>query len=205
MESDVRYSFLNTLDHLPCDMIRTLWTIQSIDMQLQALKSNDDHKEHVERQRFLSQESLHEAESLEQLLQQHIVDLKFQIGELRDIREVKQRYNEHVRKLPPPETVVPLPPPPKKNKTRGKTKKPLKVRINFSKQETRREQGQELFCFCRDISYGPMVACDNPSCPIEWFHYACVGLLKAPRNNAKWYCSTKCRNTASKKRKGEIT
>ena len=31
-----------------------------------------------------------------------------------------------------------------------------------------------------------MKACDNDNCPIEWFHYTCVG-LDAPVKG-KWYC-----------------
>jgi len=26
-----------------------------------------------------------------------------------------------------------------------------------------------------------MVACDNEHCPIEWFHYACVGIQDPPK------------------------
>ncbi|KHG19241.1 PHD finger ING1 -like protein [Gossypium arboreum] len=36
------------------------------------------------------------------------------------------------------------------------------------------------------LSYGEMVACDNPNCKIEWFHFGCVGLKEQPRG--KWYC-----------------
>jgi len=36
------------------------------------------------------------------------------------------------------------------------------------------------------VSFGEMVACDNPDCPIEWFHYECVGLDEPPKG--KWYC-----------------
>lgn len=28
----------------------------------------------------------------------------------------------------------------------------------------------------RQVSYGQMVACENPDCETEWFHFACVGL-----------------------------
>jgi hypothetical protein len=28
----------------------------------------------------------------------------------------------------------------------------------------------------RQISYGQMIACENPDCATEWFHFACVGL-----------------------------
>ena len=43
-----------------------------------------------------------------------------------------------------------------------------------------------VFCFCRTPSYGDMVACDDPACRYEWFHYACVGLKKPPKG--EWYC-----------------
>ena len=31
-----------------------------------------------------------------------------------------------------------------------------------------------------------MLACDNPFCEREWFHYACVGITQTPKG--KWYC-----------------
>ncbi|KAK3746613.1 hypothetical protein QZH41_014506, partial [Actinostola sp. cb2023] len=42
------------------------------------------------------------------------------------------------------------------------------------------------YCLCNQVSYGEMVGCDNNYCPIEWFHYGCVGLTDAPKG--KWYC-----------------
>ena len=43
------------------------------------------------------------------------------------------------------------------------------------------------YCFCDQVSYGEMVACDNDMCSKEWFHYGCVGLKEPPVG--KWYCS----------------
>ena len=54
---------------------------------------------------------------------------------------------------------------------------------------------EELFCTCRNVSYGKMIACDNERCPTEWFHYGCVGITEAPRG--KWYCSLRCRKQAA--------
>ncbi|KAK4122838.1 hypothetical protein N657DRAFT_656905 [Parathielavia appendiculata] len=48
--------------------------------------------------------------------------------------------------------------------------------------------GDELYCYCNQVSYGEMVACDGEGCPREWFHLECVGLKVAPKGNAKWYC-----------------
>lgn len=38
--------------------------------------------------------------------------------------------------------------------------------------------------------------CDNKNCPIEWFHFQCVGLSASPRG--KWYCE-RCTEQRRKK------
>ena len=46
----------------------------------------------------------------------------------------------------------------------------------------------QLWCYCRkpDNSSEDMIACDYPSCPIEWFHKSCLKLHSFPKG--KWYC-----------------
>ena len=46
------------------------------------------------------------------------------------------------------------------------------------------------FCLCRGPFNTEMIGCDDPECPIEWFHYTCVGIDKP--SNGKWFCPT-CR------------
>ena len=41
-------------------------------------------------------------------------------------------------------------------------------------------------CKCRQPAHGEMIACDNPKCPVEWYHLDCVKLKEAP--SGKWYC-----------------
>ncbi|KAL0916728.1 hypothetical protein M5K25_014261 [Dendrobium thyrsiflorum] len=48
------------------------------------------------------------------------------------------------------------------------------------------DPNEPTYCFCKQVSFGEMVACDNPDCKIEWFHYGCVGLKEQPKG--KWYC-----------------
>ena len=45
------------------------------------------------------------------------------------------------------------------------------------------------FCWCGGKE-GNMVACDNPMCETEWFHFECAGLKLKPREN--WFCSEAC-------------
>ncbi|XXG42690.1 hypothetical protein AAC387_Pa01g2908 [Persea americana] len=61
------------------------------------------------------------------------------------------------------------------------------------------DPNEPTYCFCNQVSYGEMIACDSPNCKIEWFHYDCVGLKDTPRG--KWYCSN-CA-TQHKRRKGK--
>jgi len=51
------------------------------------------------------------------------------------------------------------------------------------------KQGEQLFCLCRQVSYGQMIGCDNENCPYEWFHFHCVGVKMQPKANEKWYCA----------------
>ncbi|XP_005998690.2 inhibitor of growth protein 3 isoform X1 [Latimeria chalumnae] len=59
------------------------------------------------------------------------------------------------------------------------------------------DPNEPRYCICNQVSYGEMVGCDNQDCPIEWFHYGCVGLSEAPKG--KWFCP-QC--TAAMKRRG---
>ena len=44
--------------------------------------------------------------------------------------------------------------------------------------------GNKFWCLNGGPESGDMIACDNPGCPIEWFHFECVGLVDAP--SGKW-------------------
>jgi hypothetical protein len=48
------------------------------------------------------------------------------------------------------------------------------------------DPNEPVYCYCRQVAYGEMIACDNEECSVEWFHYPCVNLSKQPRN--KWMC-----------------
>ena len=40
---------------------------------------------------------------------------------------------------------------------------------------------QEVFCYCQQgEDERPMIGCDNPKCPYQWFHVECLGVLKGP-------------------------
>lgn len=58
------------------------------------------------------------------------------------------------------------------------------------------DPNEPTYCLCHQVSYGEMIGCDNQDCPIEWFHFGCVGLKVKPKG--KWFCP---RCTLEKKKK----
>ncbi|VDK70238.1 unnamed protein product [Onchocerca ochengi] len=58
------------------------------------------------------------------------------------------------------------------------------------------DPNEPTYCICHQVSHGQMIMCDNKQCPIEWFHFQCVGLMEAPKG--KWYCE-RCNEQRKKK------
>ncbi|XP_060551574.1 inhibitor of growth protein 5-like isoform X2 [Ruditapes philippinarum] len=58
------------------------------------------------------------------------------------------------------------------------------------------DPNEPTYCLCHQVSYGEMIGCDNLDCPIEWFHFGCVGLTAKPKG--KWYCP-RCTEERKKK------
>lgn len=53
------------------------------------------------------------------------------------------------------------------------------------------DPNEPVYCTCRRVSFGKMVACENSNCDIEWYHYECVGLTEEFNSDqTKWVCPT---------------
>ncbi|KAK9700934.1 hypothetical protein K7432_018645 [Basidiobolus ranarum] len=72
-----------------------------------------------------------------------------------------------------------------------------KVKRTVNVQESPIDPNEPTYCYCNQVSFGEMIACDNTECEIEWFHYQCVD-LKAPPKGA-WYCK-ECQSSVKKHR-----
>ena len=56
-----------------------------------------------------------------------------------------------------------------------------------SKTKDEEEESEETYCVCKRVQGNDaMIACDNKTCSIEWYHFTCVGLSSVPKG--KWYC-----------------
>ncbi|KAF1944832.1 hypothetical protein EJ02DRAFT_79630 [Clathrospora elynae] len=64
--------------------------------------------------------------------------------------------------------------------------------------ETEEDDDEPRYCYCNQVSYGNMIACDNDDCRREWFHLPCVNLEKPPTGRAKWFCCDDCREAFNK-------
>lgn len=97
--------------------------------------------------------------------------------------EIYQPSNVH--------TSVPIPPPSYLNS--GTSSLPYPFQRPAVRQA---REGESVYCYCRcpydEVS--EMIACDAEGCPIEWFHFECVGIMVPPKG--KWYCP-ECRKNQS--------
>lgn len=86
---------------------------------------------------------------------------------------------------------VPIPPPSYLNS--GTSSLPYKFQRPAVRQA---REGEVVYCYCRcpydEVS--EMIGCDAEGCPIEWFHFECVGIMVPPKG--KWYCP-ECRKNQS--------
>lgn len=57
---------------------------------------------------------------------------------------------------------------------------------------------EQVYCYCQQVSYGEMVACDGPFCAKEWFHLPCIGMSSPPEG--KWFCRDCKKEIARQKR-----
>ena len=63
--------------------------------------------------------------------------------------------------------------------------------------ENPRDHTEKTYCICKNVAGdGEMIGCDNLECSMEWFHFKCVNITRAPRG--KWYCSS-CSNVTNLK------
>lgn len=53
-------------------------------------------------------------------------------------------------------------------------------------QRRQTDQATEIWCICREREFGTMIACDGPTCTIEWFHLRCIGVQQIPEG--QWFC-----------------
>lgn len=70
----------------------------------------------------------------------------------------------------------------------NKNTKPTSKANNKKVEVQQMEEAEKLYCFCHSPhdNVSQMIGCDGKDCPIEWFHFECVGILIPPKG--KWYC-----------------
>lgn len=56
-------------------------------------------------------------------------------------------------------------------------------------EEEEEDPNEPKYCYCGQGSFGEMIACDNESCSMEWFHLQCTGLRSVPGDNGEFCCS----------------
>ncbi|EPB82501.1 hypothetical protein HMPREF1544_10754 [Mucor circinelloides 1006PhL] len=86
------------------------------------------------------------------------------------------------RKRPSPHGAISV----RKSRTLHSSRPNPAIEQNGTLPEIDIDPNEPKYCYCNQVSFGDMVACDGDNCEKEWFHYTCVGLAEPPVG--KWYC-----------------
>lgn len=159
---DIRHSFFNSLDHFPSDLVRTLWLCQSINVQLNECNDEDD----VTRIDTLKAQQRKQSRLLSNLIKRQRKVLLREQRELSKQLHTRKRYSMFLQK--------------------GSGASSSTTTTTTTTTTNNSSSSEPRYCICNDVAYGDMIACDNPNCHKEWFHYKCINITKPPKG--KWYC-----------------
>ncbi|KGG52070.1 hypothetical protein DI09_215p20, partial [Mitosporidium daphniae] len=63
------------------------------------------------------------------------------------------------------------------------------------------DPNEPTYCFCKQVAFGEMIACDNDDCDIKWFHFECVNMKTLPKG--VWYCF-ECESLENQSKPGSL-
>ncbi|CAM9015187.1 unnamed protein product [Wickerhamomyces anomalus] len=213
-EFDVRSSFVSVVDHLPSDIIRKLWLIQTLNLNYESLKQELDLLLRQIKQHDIPKDTyLQKVSKINHIAKQLTRDQKIYEQEMTNngkgsaAKHAERTNKRTTTKNSKPKITLKLNISKKKDKVKEKATSSPAIKITKRKrgrphkhkvpeeqivnEVNDEDNDNHLYCICRRTSFGEMIGCDNPKCKYEWFHYSCVGLTRAPRG--RWNCPL-CKN-----------
>ncbi|KAG4090352.1 hypothetical protein H8356DRAFT_1083923 [Neocallimastix lanati (nom. inval.)] len=195
--------YLASIDNLPSELQQKLSEIKEKDIELndvrqQLIQEETAHKKIYKIKRRLNNMAEMEKQANEKI-NLHIKRLEHDLSRIianTNQNQKKERYNNKIKAATNTRNPV------KRNKLLSRKNlitdsKSTKDTTNITNTiETpnsvttaatgTHDNDEQLYCFCQQVSYGEMIACDGENCKNEWFHYECVGLNEPPKG--VWYC-----------------
>ena len=165
--------------------------------ELKQIVENEEGLAGIKAKRQVAAQKLDEkiaiASQIYDLVDHHIRRLDSDLSNYECLLKQNGEYDEEelTRKIDPPTSaeVAPL----KKKTTVGRKRVfmeevPAPSFLSLAKaiKEPVIDPNEPIYCTCRRVSYGHMIACDNEGCFYEWFHYECLG-LNEPLAGI-WFC-----------------
>lgn len=172
--------------------------------QIEVEKYEQELEQKYDTMRAIQQEKCDIAECAVKLYEDELkeLDQKWQEAEIHNSEEIQQS-------LTPPESKKES----KKGRKRGRKKakgkkrdrKLVSIKVDSSENpamvgEHKNQDSSEYgHCIWKSNKLDNMIACDNPNCKIEWYHYSCVGVTEHPKEDEHWICPFCKINSENKK------
>ena len=142
----------------------------------------------------ISEEKMKRAQQIYDLVDQHIRKLDKDLRSFgAEVSKERERLGVTAAHYPANNSNKAADPAKKKKKDAAKAPEVL-----YKEALAVADAGEPKYCTCNRISFGEMIACESDECPVEWFHFSCVGLTEANRPKGAWLCPD-CQRKGGKK------
>eukprot|EP00826_Nyctotherus_ovalis_P024678 TRINITY_DN1904_c0_g1_i6.p2 TRINITY_DN1904_c0_g1~~TRINITY_DN1904_c0_g1_i6.p2 ORF type:complete len:243 (+),score=49.78 TRINITY_DN1904_c0_g1_i6:319-1047(+) len=136
----------------------------------------------------LTDEKIDIIDQMEKMIDRHLLQLDKHIGRFRDeLKEMKVDQKPVYEETGIESLVARLPKKRYRKPVDGLHMVKIAPNMKLSMGDASGNEQQVLYCKCQKLLYEEMIECDNPKCKYKWFHFSCVGLTAAPRED-EWYC-----------------
>ena len=129
----------------------------------------------------ISEEKMKRAQQIYDLVDQHIRKLD------KDLKSFGAEVSKERERLGVTATSF-LAKPAADSTKQKKDSQPKSPEVLYKEALAVADVGEPKYCYCNRISFGEMIACESEDCPIEWFHFSCVGLTEDNRPKGAWVC-----------------
>lgn len=130
----------------------------------------------------ISEEKMKRAQQIYDLVDQHIRKLD------KDLKSFGAEVSKERERLGVTATSFLTKPAVDQAKKKKKDLQPKSPDVLYEEALAVADVEEPKYCYCNRISFGEMIACESDDCPIEWFHFSCVGLTEDNRPKGAWIC-----------------
>ncbi|KAM4675890.1 inhibitor of growth protein 5-like [Discoglossus pictus] len=178
--------YLDSIENLPCELQRNFQLMSDLDQSTEDKKKEIDKlaAEYIATVRDLSPEQ--RVQHLQRIQNANSKCKEYSDDKMQLAMQTYEMVDKHIRRLDADLARFEADLQDKLEGTEFDSPTGRGIKKNRDVLDMPVDPNEPAYCLCHQVSYGEMIGCDNPDCPIEMVHFACVDLTTKPKG--KWFC-----------------